>query len=73
MCAGCEFVTQQVTQQPSTIVMVLGYMSSAIILMCSYLTVFSKRFAARMHRLVRHIPRIGKRTIQYVRRTVRRS
>lgn len=57
MCAGCEFVTQQVTQQPSTIVLVLGYVSSTIILVFSYLIVFSKRFASRMHQLLSHVYR----------------
>lgn len=52
MCAGCEYVTQQVTQNPTTISMIVGYIVSAGMLVLSYAIVFSRKFSEYVRRRI---------------------
>ena len=45
MCVGCEFVQQQVAQNPSAFAVILGNIGFVFMLTLSYLTMLSRRFA----------------------------
>jgi hypothetical protein len=51
MCAGCELITQQVTQQPTTITMILGYIFSGGLILLSYAIVFSKKCSSFAYKI----------------------
>lgn len=55
MCAGCEFVRETATSNPSLFSMIFGYISSAILLIGSFLSLFMKGFAHRMVQIPRRI------------------
>lgn len=59
MCLACELSQQPAVQNPSTIMMVIGYVTSIGMLMFSYAMIFSKRFASFFKKkAVKHIQKI---------------